>query len=176
MPGQSSKAYPLNAQSDGAASFSVFAQSLFSFPSTQKRAPSIILGLGPDYGAKNYSFKNCLESSFEKLLWKPFWHTVKRGPFQSFTVLGSHSWFWREKRDSKNSFGQRSFQRTFQRRHFMHRNRDPVLFGPWRTGLALPWTTYRVGGLSEGAAGMLLRIDLCSHCGLLKDSILSNWG
>ena len=25
-----------------------------------------------------------------------------------------------------------------------------VLFGPWRTGLALPWTRYRVGPLSEG--------------------------
>ena len=34
------------------------------------------------------------------------------------------------------------------------------LFGQRRTGLALPWTTYRVGWLSEYATGMLLRIDL----------------
>ena len=31
----------------------------------------------------------------------------------------------------------------------------PVLFGPQRTGLSLPWTTYRVEWLSEGAAVML---------------------
>ena len=35
-----------------------------------------------------------------------------------------------------------------------------MLFGPQRTGLALPRTTYRVGCLSEYATGMLLRIDL----------------
>ena len=36
-----------------------------------------------------------------------------------------------------------------------------MLFGPWRTGLALPGTTCRVGGLSEYATLMVLRIDLC---------------
>ena len=35
-----------------------------------------------------------------------------------------------------------------------------VLFRPWRTSLALPWTTYRVGVLSEYATLMVLRIDL----------------
>ena len=30
-----------------------------------------------------------------------------------------------------------------------------VLFGPWRTGLDLPWTTYRVRWLSENATVML---------------------
>ena len=98
MPGQSSKAYPLNAQSDGAASFSVFAQSLFSFPSTQKRAPSIILGLGPHYGAKNFSFKNSLESSFENLLWKLLWYTVKRGPLTPFQYCRIPFLIWRGKR------------------------------------------------------------------------------
>ena len=37
-----------------------------------------------------------------------------------------------------------------------------VLFGPCRTGVAFPWTRYRVGGLSEYATVMTLRIDLCT--------------
>ena len=36
-----------------------------------------------------------------------------------------------------------------------------MLFDQQRTGLALPWTTYRVGGLSECDTLMVLRIDLC---------------
>ena len=32
---------------------------------------------------------------------------------------------------------------------------DFVLFGPWRTDLGLPWTTYRAGWLSEYATVML---------------------
>ena len=35
-----------------------------------------------------------------------------------------------------------------------------MLFGPQRTGLALPGTTYKVGGLSENAEGMLLKEDV----------------
>ena len=38
-----------------------------------------------------------------------------------------------------------------------------VLFGPQRSGLALPRSTYRVGSLSENVAGMLLKKDVCGR-------------
>ena len=38
---------------------------------------------------------------------------------------------------------------------------DSVLFGPRRTGLAHPWTRYRVGPLSENPTLVLLSKDLC---------------
>ena len=40
-----------------------------------------------------------------------------------------------------------------------------VLFGPQRTGLALPWTTYRDGWLSENAARLLSKKNVCLWSG-----------
>ena len=51
-----------------------------------------------------------------------------------------------------------------------------VLFGPWRTGLALPWTRYRVGTMSDNPTLVLESKELCSlaNCafGLANESLL----
>ena len=48
---------------------------------------------------------------------------------------------------------------------------DYVLFGPWRTGLALPWTRSRDGPLSENPTLVFKRKDLWLICSFLQESV-----
>ena len=116
---------------------------------------------------------NTIQSNTIKVYWKfkSCWLETAPSTVSSQIILLAHSLPDTHKRTKPSFSCQVKWDFFFQTfRHLQHPQRfiQPcmwfihdgtglgyVLFGPWRTGLALKWTTYRVGWQSENATVVL---------------------